>query len=103
LFAKVRMQEYAIVDKGGLQGSAISLKAKHTKDGIKSAVVFQVPYARGIEEGKRRIGGKTVKLKQKSFHNPKGQFGYASKGAKESEPFFISAIKKVISIAWEKI
>lgn len=91
---------YAPKDKGTLQISVREVRAKLTPNGIKSAFVFAVPYAFDLERGKRKDG---TEINIKTIVNPNAQSGYSARAVDEQEPFFISGLKKVIGIAFNRI
>jgi hypothetical protein len=104
LLTMSKAQEFAIVDKGDLQGSARAVKAVIGPRGFESAFIFGVPYAVNIETGKRRLkSGKVIELKQRSFDNPKGGFGYAGKAVDSMSDKFITDLKNTVSKVWNRI
>jgi len=94
--AMEKAQLVAPVKKTTLQRSAREVKAKITKKGIQSAFIFGVPYALKLEQNK---DGLTI---HKDF-NRLAQDHFAKKGADDQTKYFMSDIKKAISVAWGKV
>jgi len=101
ILALGKAKTYAPKDKGTLIKTSRSLKAKIMPNGIKSAFVFTVPYAKRLEKGVDENTGKQLNIKQ--IVNPNAQSGYSARAVEEQEPFFIKDLKDIISIVWRKI
>lgn len=93
---------------GDLLRSGTFKQAKITAQGIESYIVYNLPYAKVIEEGVR--DGKIISLKPQGYVYPDGQtkeregrFSYLGTAVKNQLPDTITAIKRSISKAWELI
>jgi hypothetical protein len=100
LLTMTKSQLYSPVKTGHLQGSARRLQATITPTGIKSSFIFGVPYASKLNKGKDEVGRK---LNIRTTINPFAQSGYADRGVKETEDFYIQDLDKAISIAFNKV
>ena len=100
LRAMGKAKYFAPMKKGTLMGSARKVNVKLTNNGLKSAFIFGVPYAYKLEKG---VDEKGRHLNIRTDKNANAQSGYAARGVDEQEPFFMSDIKKAISIAWDKV
>ena len=101
-------QDVVAVASGNLRKTGVILKAKETKTGIKSSVIYKADYAKNLHDNPN------IKFKpvgEVSYSDGGQTFTKSQQGTHEwlrgamllNEPFLMEAIKKSIERAWDRV
>ena len=102
-------QRKAPVASGALQGSGATLKAIITPQGIESALIFKVDYAKELNDPKsekrlKEVGELSYMVDGTRVNKRvKGELGFATNAKNENKDLFVELTKRVISKAFMSI
>lgn len=90
---------------GDLEGSGSYIKARVTNTGIRSAIVFKMPYANKIENGDVNLAPEGTVYNTKKGKKTKrrlGQTKYASSAIEDKSDDFLNALENVIDMEFNR-